>query len=110
LGGTYLTKTKTKANVGYKASVDEETIYAVAAESSTGTWETKAMGHTSLDRFKDDATTSNPFWEKKPQFIANIITYPLDLFDECLVTTMYTSTVGNVFGFKTMFVLRLEDM
>ncbi|MBA0637467.1 hypothetical protein Godav_025123 [Gossypium davidsonii] len=36
--------------------------------------------------------------------------YCLDLFEECSVTNMFTSIVGNVFGFKALRALRLEDL
>ena len=36
--------------------------------------------------------------------------YPLDLFEEGSVTNLLTSLVGNVFGFKALRALRLEDL
>ncbi|KAL3502778.1 hypothetical protein ACH5RR_037227 [Cinchona calisaya] len=36
--------------------------------------------------------------------------HPLDLFEEGSVTNMFASIVGNVFGFKALCVLRLEDL
>ncbi|XP_052484931.1 ribulose bisphosphate carboxylase large chain-like [Gossypium raimondii] len=36
--------------------------------------------------------------------------YPLDLFEEGYVTNMFTSIVGNVFGFKALRALHLEDL
>jgi ribulose 1,5-bisphosphate carboxylase large subunit-like protein len=38
------------------------------------------------------------------------IAYPLDLFEEGSVTNLFTSIVGNVFGFKALRALRLEDL
>ena len=38
------------------------------------------------------------------------IAYPLDLFEEGSVVTVLTSLVGNVFGFKAIRSLRLEDV
>ena len=38
------------------------------------------------------------------------VAYPLDLFEEGSVTNILTSMVGNVFGFKALRVLRLEDL
>ena len=38
------------------------------------------------------------------------VAYPLDLFEEGSVTNMFTSIVGNVFGFKALRALRLEDL
>ncbi|CAN1353461.1 Ribulose bisphosphate carboxylase large chain (Fragment), partial [Linum perenne] len=57
---------------------------------------------------KDDATTLNPLPEKKVQFIA-YVAYPLDLFEEGSVTNMFTSIVGNVFGFKALRALLERD-
>ena len=37
------------------------------------------------------------------------VAYPLDLFEEGSVTNILTSIVGNVFGFKALKCLRLED-
>jgi ribulose-bisphosphate carboxylase large chain len=42
-------------------------------------------------------------------FIA-YVSYPLDLFEEGSVTNLFTSIVGNVFGFKALRSLRLEDL
>nr|VDD24839.1 unnamed protein product [Brassica rapa] len=66
------------------------------------------MGLPALTVTKDDATTSSPFQEET-QFIA-YVAYPLDLFEEGSVTNMFTSIVGNVFGFKALAALRLEDL
>jgi ribulose-bisphosphate carboxylase large chain len=38
------------------------------------------------------------------------IAYLLDLFEEGSVTNMFTSIVGNVFGFKALHALSLEDL
>ena len=38
------------------------------------------------------------------------VAYPLDLFEEGSVTNVLTSIVGNVFGFKALRALRLEDL
>jgi len=34
----------------------------------------------------------------------------VDLFEEGSVTNLFTSIVGNVFGFKALRALRLEDL
>ena len=36
--------------------------------------------------------------------------YPIDLFEEGSVVNVLTSLVGNVFGFKALRALRLEDI
>jgi ribulose-bisphosphate carboxylase large chain len=38
------------------------------------------------------------------------IAYPIDLFEEGSVVNVFTSLVGNVFGFKAIRSLRLEDV
>jgi hypothetical protein len=43
------------------------------------------------------------------QYIA-YVAYPLDLFEEGSVTNLFTSIVGNVFGFKALRALHLEDL
>src|SRR3990170_6748657 len=88
----------------------EEAGAAVAAESSTGTWTTVwTDGLTSLDRYKGRCYDIEPVAEEENQFIA-YVAYPLDLFEEGSVTNMFTSIVGNVFGFKALRALRLEDL
>ncbi|XP_048626095.1 ribulose bisphosphate carboxylase large chain-like [Brassica napus] len=88
----------------------EEAGAAVAAESSTGTWTTVwADGLTSLDRYKGRCYHIEPVPGEETQFIA-YVAFPLDLFEEGSVTNMFTSIVGNVFGFKALAALRLEDL
>nr|ATL61296.1 ribulose-1,5-bisphosphate carboxylase/oxygenase large subunit [Rubia horrida] len=88
----------------------EEAGAAVAAESSTGTWTTVwTDGLTSLDRYKGRCYHIEPVPGEEEQFIA-YVAYPLDLFEEGSVTNMFTSIVGNVFGFKALRALRLEDL
>jgi ribulose-bisphosphate carboxylase large chain len=87
----------------------EEAGAAVAAESSTGTWTTVwTDGLTSLDRYKGRCY-DEPVAGEDNQYIA-YIAYPLDLFEEGSVTNLFTSIVGNVFGFKALRALRLEDL
>ena len=83
---------------------------AVAAESSTGTWTTVwTDGLTSLDRYKGRCYHIEPVAGEDSQWIC-YVAYPLDLFEEGSVTNMFTSIVGNVFGFKALRALRLEDL
>ena len=42
--------------------------------------------------------------------LGTYVAYPLDLFEEGSVTNILTSIVGNVFGFKALRALRLEDL
>lgn len=80
-----------------------EASAAVAAESSTGTWtEVWSNQLTDLDYYK-----------AKVYCIENdlaYIAYPMDLFEENSVVNIMSSIVGNVFGFKAVAGLRLEDM
>jgi ribulose-bisphosphate carboxylase large chain len=86
----------------------EEAGAAVAAESSTGTWTTVwTDGLTSLDRYKGRCYDIEPVPGEENQYIA-YVAYPLDLFEEGSVTNLFTSIVGNVFGFKALRALRLR--
>ena len=88
----------------------EECGAAVAAESSTGTWTTVwTDGLTQLDRYKGRCYDLEPVAGEDNQYIA-YVAYPLDLFEEGSVTNLFTSIVGNVFGFKALRALRLEDL
>jgi ribulose-bisphosphate carboxylase large chain len=88
----------------------EEAGAAVAAESSTGTWTTVwTDGLTSLDRYKGRCYDLEAVPGEENQYIA-YVAYPLDLFEEGSVTNLFTSIVGNVFGFKALRALRLEDL
>jgi ribulose-bisphosphate carboxylase large chain len=78
----------------------EEAGAAVAAESSTGTWTTVwTDGLTSLDRSKGRCYDIKPVAGEENQYIA-YVAYPSDLFEEGSVTNLFTSIVGNVFGFQ----------
>jgi len=88
----------------------EEAGAAVAAESSTGTWTTVWTDLlTDLDRYKGRCYDIEPVPNEDNQYIC-FIAYPLDLFEEGSVTNLLTSLVGNVFGFKALRALRLEDL
>ncbi|KAK1258273.1 Ribulose bisphosphate carboxylase large chain [Acorus gramineus] len=63
----------------------------------------------SLDRYKGRCYHIEPVVGEQNQYIA-YVAYPLDLFEEGSVTNMFTSFVGNVFGFKALRALRLEDL
>ncbi|MFM9135515.1 MAG: form I ribulose bisphosphate carboxylase large subunit [bacterium] len=88
----------------------EEAAAAVAAESSTGTWTTVWTDLlTNLDHYKGRAYRIEPVPGDDTAFYA-FIAYPLDLFEEGSVVNVLTSLVGNVFGFKAIRSLRLEDV
>ncbi|HZD70843.1 MAG TPA: ribulose-bisphosphate carboxylase large subunit [Actinomycetes bacterium] len=88
----------------------EEAAAAVAAESSTGTWTTVWTDRlTDLDRYKAKCYRIEPVPRRPGQYIA-YVAYDLDLFEEGSVANMASSIVGNVFGFKALAALRLEDL
>ena len=64
---------------------------------------------TSLDRYKGRCYDIELVAGEENQYIA-YVAYPLDLFEEGSVTNMFTSIMGNVFGFKALRALRLEDL
>lgn len=84
----------------------EEAGVAVAAESSIGTWTTVwTNGH----HYKGQCYNIEPVAGDENQQIT-CVAYPLELFEEGYVANMLTSIVGNVFEFKALCALRLEDL
>ncbi|MCC6187578.1 MAG: form I ribulose bisphosphate carboxylase large subunit [Anaerolineales bacterium] len=80
-----------------------EAAAAVAAESSTGTWtEVWSNQLINLDFYKAKVYRL----EGDLAYLA----YPMDLFEENSIVNIMSSIVGNVFGFKAVSALRLEDM
>ncbi|KAL9263294.1 Ribulose bisphosphate carboxylase large chain-like protein, partial [Drosera capensis] len=63
------------------------------------------MDLTAFDRNKGRCYHIEPVPGEENQFIV-YVAYPLDLFEEGSVTNMFTSIVGNVFGFKALRALR----
>jgi ribulose-bisphosphate carboxylase large chain len=88
----------------------EEAGAAVAGESSTATWTVvwtdrlTAYDHYQAKCYKVEAVPGTP-----GQYIA-WIAYDLDLFEEGSIANLTSSIIGNVFGFKPLKALRLEDM
>jgi hypothetical protein len=64
---------------------------------------------TDLDHYKGRAYRVEDVPGDSESFYA-FIAYPIDLFEEGSVVNVLTSLVGNVFGFKALRHLRLEDM
>ncbi len=87
-----------------------EAAAAVAGESSTATWTvvwTDRLTACDVYRakcYKVDAVPGTP-----GQYFA-YIAYELDLFEEGSIANLTASIIGNVFGFKALKALRLEDM
>ena len=88
----------------------EEAGAAVAGESSTATWTVvwtdrlTAHEHYQAKCYRVEAVPGTP-----GQYIA-WIAYELDLFEEGSIANLTSSIIGNVFGFKPLKALRLEDM
>ncbi len=88
----------------------EEVAAAVAAESSTGTWTTVWTDLlTDLDHYKGRAYRIEDVPGDDESYYA-FVAYPIDLFEEGSIVNVLTSLVGNVFGFKALRSLRLEDI
>jgi ribulose-bisphosphate carboxylase large chain len=91
----------------------EEAAAAVAGESSTATWTVVWTDRlTACDRYRAKAYRVEPvpaMRADEPQYFA-YIAYDLDLFEEGSVANLTASIIGNVFGFKPLKALRLEDM
>ena len=88
----------------------EEAAAAVCAESSTATWTTVWTDLlTDLDYYKGRAYAIEDVPGDDEAFYA-FIAYPMGLFEEGSVVNVFTSLVGNVFGFKAVRMLRLEDV
>ncbi len=88
----------------------EEAGAAVAGESSTATWTVVWTDRlTAHDHYQGKCYRVDPVPGNPEQFIA-YIAYDLDLFEEGSIANLSSSIIGNVFGFKALKALRLEDM
>ncbi len=88
----------------------EEAAAAVAGESSTATWTVVWTDRlTAHEHYQAKAYRCDPVPGTPGQFIA-LIAYDLDLFEEGSIANLTSSIIGNVFGFKALKALRLEDM
>jgi ribulose-bisphosphate carboxylase large chain len=87
-----------------------EAAAAVAGESSTATWTVVWT----------DRLTANTHYQAKAYHLDEVpgrpgeyfayIAYDIDLFEEGSIANLTSSIIGNVFGFKPLKALRLEDM
>mmetsp|Transcript_12669 Transcript_12669/g.51178 ORF Transcript_12669/g.51178 Transcript_12669/m.51178 type:complete len:489 (-) Transcript_12669:1444-2910(-) len=87
-----------------------EAAAAVAGESSTATWTvvwTDLL--TACDLYRAKAYRVDPVPNSPDQYFA-YIAYDIDLFEENSIANLTASIIGNVFGFKAVKALRLEDM
>jgi ribulose-bisphosphate carboxylase large chain len=83
---------------------------AIAGESSTATWTvvwTDLL--TACDLYRAKAYRCDPVPGRPGEYF-NFIAYDLDLFEEGSLACLTASIIGNVFGFKAIKCLRLEDM
>ena len=91
--------------------VDEiEAAAAVAGESSTATWTVVWTDRlTAAEKYRAKAYRVDPVPNEPGQYFA-YIAYHLDLFEPGSIANLTASIIGNVFGFKPLKALRLEDM
>jgi ribulose-bisphosphate carboxylase large chain len=88
----------------------EEAAAAVAGESSTATWTVVWTDRlTNYETYQAKAYKVEKVPNAENQYIA-YIAYAIDLFEEGSIANMTSSIIGNVFGFKALKALRLEDM
>ena len=87
-----------------------EAAAAVAGESSTATWTVVWTDRlTSYEHYQAKAYSVEEVPGTPGQYIA-LIAYDIDLFEEGSIANLTSSIIGNVFGFKPLKALRLEDM
>ncbi|HRO13174.1 form I ribulose bisphosphate carboxylase large subunit [Amaricoccus sp.] len=87
-----------------------EAAAAVAGESSTATWTVVWTDRlTACEKYRAKAYRVDPVPNAPGQFFA-WIAYDLDLFEAGSIANLTASIIGNVFGFKPLKGLRLEDM
>ncbi len=88
----------------------EEAGAAVAGESSTATWTVVWTDRlTTYEHYQAKCYRVDPVPGRDGEYIASIA-YDIDLFEEGSIANLTSSIIGNVFGFKALKALRLEDM
>lgn len=88
----------------------EEAAAAVAGESSTATWTVVWTDRlTDCERYRAKCYRVDPVPGAPNQYFA-YIAYDLDLFEPGSIVNLSASIIGNVFGFKPLRALRLEDL
>ena len=87
-----------------------EAAAAVAGESSTATWTVVWTDRlTACEKYRAKAYRVDQVPGSPDQVFA-YIAYDLDLFEGGSIANLTASIIGNVFGFKAIKALRLEDM
>ncbi len=88
----------------------EEAAAAVAGESSTATWTVVWTDRlTACEVYRAKAYRVDQVPNTEDQYFT-YIAYDLDLFEPGSIANLTASIIGNVFGFKAIRALRLEDM
>jgi len=86
-----------------------EAAAAVAGESSTATWTVVWTDRLTPHTHYQAKAYSVEQVGDTDQYLAKIA-YDIDLFEEGSIPNLTSSIIGNVFGFKALKALRLEDM
>ncbi len=87
-----------------------EASAAVAGESSTATWTVVWTDRlTACEKYRAKCYRVDQVPGTEDQYFA-YIAYDLDLFEDGSIANLTASIIGNVFGFKPLKALRLEDM
>ncbi|MGH6866197.1 MAG: form I ribulose bisphosphate carboxylase large subunit [Methyloceanibacter sp.] len=87
-----------------------EAAAAVAGESSTATWTVVWTDRlTATEKYRGKCYRVDPVPHSPGQYFA-YVAYDLDLFEPGSIVNLAASIIGNVFGFKPLKALRLEDM
>src|SRR5215467_4358173 len=87
-----------------------EACAAVAGESSTATWTVVWTDRlTAAEKYRAKCYRVDPVPSSPGSYFA-YIAYDLDLFEPGSIANLTASIIGNVFGFKPLKALRLEDM
>ncbi|KAA0972267.1 form I ribulose bisphosphate carboxylase large subunit [Aureimonas fodinaquatilis] len=87
-----------------------EAAAAVAGESSTATWTVVWTDRlTAAEKYRAKAYRVDEVPNSEGSYFA-YIAYDLDLFEPGSIANLTASIIGNVFGFKPLKALRLEDM
>ncbi len=87
-----------------------EAAASVAGESSTATWTVVWTDRlTAAEEYRAKAYKVEQVPGNEDQYFAHVA-YDYDLFEEGSIPNLTASIIGNVFGFKALKALRLEDM
>ncbi|PZS20938.1 MAG: ribulose-bisphosphate carboxylase large subunit [Pseudonocardiales bacterium] len=87
-----------------------EASAAVAGESSTATWTVVWTDRlTAHEHYQAKCYRVDEVPGRENEYFA-YVAYDIDLFEEGSIANLTSSIIGNVFGFKPLSALRLEDM